>query len=58
MQRFNVIICAALIALAAPVDAETLTVVTWGGAYEESQQKAYFAPFRKSDRRRDKNRPI
>lgn len=25
--------------------AETLTVVSWGGAYEHSQQKAYFEPF-------------
>ena len=36
----------ALIAfLAAPVQAEELTVVTWGGAYEAAQQKAIFAPF-------------
>ena len=25
--------------------AETITVVSWGGAYEQSQAKAYFAPF-------------
>ncbi len=24
---------------------ETLTVVSWGGAYEHSQRKAYFEPF-------------
>lgn len=29
-------------ALAAP---DSLTIATWGGAYEASQQKAYFAPF-------------
>jgi putative spermidine/putrescine transport system substrate-binding protein len=40
---------AVLLALAAPAQAqdapETLTVVTWGGTYEESQRAAYFAPF-------------
>ena len=39
---------ALLLALAAPAradDGRTLTVVTWGGTYEESQRAAYFAPF-------------
>lgn len=27
---------------------EVLTVVTWGGAYEDSQRRAYFAPFTKA----------
>jgi len=39
---------AALLAAAAPAAAdndETLTVVTWGGAYEDSQWAAYFEPF-------------
>lgn len=38
---------AALLWLAASsaVTAETLTVLTWGGAYEHSQTKAYFEPF-------------
>lgn len=31
--------------LGAQADAETLTVVSWGGAYEHSQTKAYFEPF-------------
>lgn len=26
-------------------DAETLTIVSWGGAYERSQQKAYYEPY-------------
>ena len=45
MRRFNFVICAALAAFAFPAAAETLKVVTWGGAYEASQRKAYFAPF-------------
>ncbi len=24
---------------------DTLTVVSWGGAYQESQRKAYYEPF-------------
>ncbi len=36
---------ALLALLAAPVQAEELTVVTWGGAYEAAQQQAIFAPF-------------
>lgn len=32
-------------ALCAPAGAETLTVVSWGGAYERMQTKAYFEPF-------------
>lgn len=31
--------------LPSAVAGETLTVVTWGGAYENSQRKAYFEPF-------------
>jgi len=42
-------IAAALLAFAAPARAadedRTLTVVTWGGTYEESQWAAYFKPF-------------
>jgi putative spermidine/putrescine transport system substrate-binding protein len=39
---------AALGILAAPtaaVSAESLTIVSWGGAYEESQRKAYYEPY-------------
>ena len=28
-------------------DARDLTVVSWGGAYQEAQRKAYFDPFMK-----------
>lgn len=45
MRRFSFVICFTLTALAIPATAETLKVVTWGGAYEASQRKAYFAPF-------------
>ena len=31
--------------LAAPAQAEDLTIVTWGGAYEAAQRQAVFAPF-------------
>lgn len=33
------------LALAGTAAAETLTILTWGGAYERSQAKAYFEPF-------------
>lgn len=39
---------AALGLLAAPtaaLSAESLTIVSWGGAYEESQRKAYYVPY-------------
>ena len=39
---------AALGLLAAPtaaISAESLTIVSWGGAYEESQRKAYYVPY-------------
>lgn len=37
-----VLLCLAMTGICA---AETLTVLTWGGAYERSQTKAYFEPF-------------
>ncbi len=39
-------LCAAVLA-AAPAWAEDMTVVSWGGAYQRSQDQAYFAPFTK-----------
>lgn len=36
---------ASLHAQAGQDDADVLTVATWGGAYEESQRRAYFEPF-------------
>jgi len=33
--------------LAATAQAETLTIVSWGGAYTQSQEKAYHEPWRK-----------
>ena len=39
---------ALLLLLAAPAQADKITVVTWGGAYEAAQQQAVFAPFTKA----------
>lgn len=35
-------------ALAAPASARSLTVVSWGGAYQDAQKKIYFEPFKKA----------
>jgi putative spermidine/putrescine transport system substrate-binding protein len=35
------------IALAASAQARDLTVVSWGGAYQDAQKKVYFEPFKK-----------
>ncbi len=35
----------AYLVLIPPADATTLTIVSWGGAYEASQNEAYFKPF-------------
>lgn len=48
MKRFSRLLALCLLGLASPVhgdDEQTLTVVTWGGAYEASQRAAYFEPF-------------
>jgi putative spermidine/putrescine transport system substrate-binding protein len=46
MRRLRPALAALLLLAAAPAaDARTLTVVTWGGAYEASQRAAIFAPF-------------
>ncbi|CCG08506.1 ABC transporter substrate-binding protein [Pararhodospirillum photometricum] len=37
----------AVAALALPAQARDLTVVSWGGAYQEAQKKVYFQPFAK-----------
>ena len=41
--------CAAMLAFGAPqtAEADTLTVVSWGGSYSASQRKAYHEPFMK-----------
>ena len=38
----------ASIALAASAQARDLTVVSWGGAYQDAQKKVYFEPFKKA----------
>ncbi|WP_420004409.1 ABC transporter substrate-binding protein [Arenibacterium sp. LLYu02] len=38
--------CAALVTLAAPLQARDLTVVSWGGNYQDAQREIYFDPFR------------
>ena len=45
MRRFLIALLLVLPALATAADQEPLTVATWGGAYEDSQRKAYFDPF-------------
>ena len=42
---------------AKPSDA-TLSIATWGGAYGQSQEIAYFEPFAKEDRRQDRDRDL
>lgn len=44
MRFFNLL----LVLLAAPAQAEDLTIVTWGGAYEAAQRQAVFTPFTKA----------
>ena len=36
------------IALATVAQARDLTVVSWGGAYQDAQKKVYFEPFKKA----------
>ncbi len=46
MPRFRLAaFAAALAAAAAPLPAQELTLVTWGGAYEQAQKRAVIAPF-------------
>jgi putative spermidine/putrescine transport system substrate-binding protein len=39
---------AAALAVAGSASARDLTVVSWGGAYQDAQKKAYFEPFQKT----------
>ena len=39
-------------------DARDLTVVSWGGAYQEAQRKAYFDPFMKKNRKKSSGRVL
>ena len=43
MPRFDLMMLA--LALAAPLSAQDLTIVSWGGAYEAAQRAAVIAPF-------------
>jgi len=48
MSRFSLFLFAIWICVPTPVQAnqaQTLTVTTWGGAYEASQREAYFDPY-------------
>ena len=45
MLRVNVLIGIILILDLTMSHAETLNIMSWGGAYEESQRQAYFKPF-------------
>ncbi len=51
LSRFNTTIALAACGMAllatAPLRAETLNIVSWGGAYQRSQDEAYFKPFEK-----------
>ena len=38
----------ASVALATAAQARDLTVVSWGGAYQDAQKKVYFEPFKKA----------
>ncbi|HYD68147.1 ABC transporter substrate-binding protein [Azospirillum sp.] len=52
MNRFSLALALAtttvLGALASTAHARDLTVVSWGGAYQEAQKKVYFEPFKKT----------
>ena len=44
--KFSVLTATALVALASPVLAEgTISVMSFGGAYQEAQRKAVFEPY-------------
>lgn len=45
MPKFKCLLVVVSLFIAIPVMADTLTVLSWGGAYEASQRKAYFTPF-------------
>jgi putative spermidine/putrescine transport system substrate-binding protein len=41
--RIAAVLCAVMLAM--PAAARDLTVVSWGGAYQDAQRDAYFKPF-------------
>ncbi|HSI39916.1 MAG TPA: ABC transporter substrate-binding protein [Xanthobacteraceae bacterium] len=43
--RYLALTATAIWALAAPASAEDLTITSWGGAYQKSQDEAYFKPY-------------
>ena len=47
-SRFSSLAAAAALALATTAQARDLTVVSWGGAYQDAQKKVYFEPFKKA----------
>ena len=50
MKRIlSIMVIAAVVALAGSAYAQTLNIVSWGGAYTASQQKAYHDPYMKAN---------
>jgi putative spermidine/putrescine transport system substrate-binding protein len=45
MKVSNALVIAALMSFALPAQARDLTVVSWGGNYQDAQRKIYFQPF-------------
>ncbi|WP_157016319.1 ABC transporter substrate-binding protein [Mesorhizobium xinjiangense] len=48
LERFAMVLCLVSPLAAQAEEREALTVVSWGGAYEESQRIAYFDPFERA----------
>jgi putative spermidine/putrescine transport system substrate-binding protein len=48
MLRHPLLLAAAVLTVAGSASARDLTVVSWGGAYQDAQRKAYFEPFTKA----------
>ena len=46
------------VALATTAQARDLTVVSWGGAYQDAQKKVYFEPFKKATGVADERRVL
>lgn len=47
MSRMSILaVAAAAVALAGAAEARDLTVVSWGGAYQDAQKQVYFEPFK------------
>src|SRR3954470_16463130 len=45
---FKISVLAAIVAVSGGVAARDLTVVSWGGAYQDAQREVYFKPFMSS----------